>query len=71
MKCIKCDQKVTVRNIIRDFENNVFCKKCYEKSHEISQEKSEDPSFTEAKNICFAKTFIYTYSQLYKHKISI
>ncbi len=68
MKCTQCDQKVTVRNIVREENGSISCKSCIEKAC-CKVEGREDQAFIDAKNECFAKACIYTYSQLYKHKI--
>ena len=68
MKCQECDQKVTVRNIVRKDDGHISCKVCAERE-EGEVDQNQDQAFVDAKNECLAKVFIYTYSQLYKHKI--
>ncbi len=68
MICEICQTKVNVRNIVRsEDQNQVYCKKC------VKEDKKEkiiqNSEFEEAKNELFAKSFIYTYSLLYKNKI--
>jgi hypothetical protein len=67
MICETCQTKVNVRNIVRsEDQNQIYCKKCIgNKKEEIIQNQG----FEEAKNELFAKSFIYTYSILYKNKI--
>ncbi len=68
MICEICQTKVNVRNIVRsEDQNQVYCKKC------VKEDKKEkiiqNSEFEEAKNELFVKSFIYTYSLLYKNKI--
>jgi protein-arginine kinase activator protein McsA len=67
MICEICQTKVNVRNIIRsEDQNHVYCKKCVK---EDKKEMIQNQEFEEAKNELFVKSFIYTYSLLYKNKI--
>jgi hypothetical protein len=68
MICEICQTKVNVRNIVRsEDQNQVYCKKCFQKEEKKEEVKNQE--FEEAKNELFAKSFIYTYSLLYKNKI--
>ncbi len=68
MICEICQTKVNVRNIIRsEDQNQIYCKKCFQKEEKKEEVKNQE--FEEAKNELFAKSFIYTYSLLYKNKI--